>query len=359
MSHNYYQILGVDRKATLDTIKKAYRRKAKELHPDVNKGPSAQEDFISLNEAYEYLKEVRTGKIRPSSSRARTNTRKTSTARRRRTYEEWQREERERVRQVAREHAKMRFEEFKKTDAYKATDAFLDVADFFFYILAVLIVVGAPVGGTFLLGIPGLLVGLFISFITIPIWVPVLKQRSKVSLSETIESFRTMLNYAVTWLFIGGGLQIYILLKIGLNTFIPVLNEIVLLAILIFAGFLVSYFLKLKLAKKYLSGLVFFPSVLSLFLLVNYTFSSHRVVETYAFRNVMVRSNAKGEEGRIVKGATIALEGNKYSEYGGLRFFYSPNVIEEVDYITYYIEEGLFGYRVVKDYQFQRSKSKR
>jgi len=53
---NYYQILGVDRNSSEQDIKRAYRRLARQLHPDVNPGDKrAEERFKEINEAYEVL----------------------------------------------------------------------------------------------------------------------------------------------------------------------------------------------------------------------------------------------------------------------------------------------------------------
>ncbi len=55
MARDYYRILGVDSKATDQEIKRAYRRLARELHPDVNPDDSAQERFRDVSDAYEVL----------------------------------------------------------------------------------------------------------------------------------------------------------------------------------------------------------------------------------------------------------------------------------------------------------------
>ena len=57
MSENrdYYEVLGVDRDADARTIKRAFLKKARTVHPDVSDDPEAEAKFKELNEAYSVL----------------------------------------------------------------------------------------------------------------------------------------------------------------------------------------------------------------------------------------------------------------------------------------------------------------
>lgn len=52
---DYYEVLGVARTASVEEIRKAYRKLARQYHPDVNKAPDAQKKFTEVQEAYDVL----------------------------------------------------------------------------------------------------------------------------------------------------------------------------------------------------------------------------------------------------------------------------------------------------------------
>src|SRR3954449_1232817 len=55
MALDYYDVLGVSRDAGPDELQQAFRRLARQNHPDVNHDPGAEERFKEINEAYSVL----------------------------------------------------------------------------------------------------------------------------------------------------------------------------------------------------------------------------------------------------------------------------------------------------------------
>lgn len=63
MGKDYYSILGLQRGASEDEVKKAYRKQALKWHPDKNKSPTAEDRFKEVAEAYEVLSDPKKREI--------------------------------------------------------------------------------------------------------------------------------------------------------------------------------------------------------------------------------------------------------------------------------------------------------
>ena len=142
MISDYYKTLGINQNTNLSEIKQAYRQKAKEFHPDINKLPDAHEKFIEINEAYEFLTNFKT-KISHISS---PNKNQKDSRTKQDFYNEWIKKERDKARAKAAYQAKMKFEDFKKTRIYKTTSLLSSMVDIFCLLTGFLIIIGCAYG---------------------------------------------------------------------------------------------------------------------------------------------------------------------------------------------------------------------
>lgn len=130
---DYYRVLGLRQGASDDEIRKAYRKKAMEYHPDRNSSPDAHEMFIRITEAYEYLTSHPHG-------------RNMSEAELRRNYQAWVDYRRAEARNRAEAYARASYAEFRKSSIYRSTTVIDGTMVFLGLILAVTVIIMSVYG---------------------------------------------------------------------------------------------------------------------------------------------------------------------------------------------------------------------
>lgn len=324
MLEKYYQILGVTDKATITEIKKAYRQKAKSLHPDINKAPDANEQFILLNEAYEYLIAFKSGRKDISLAEF---------------LVAWEKQQREQARQRAAAHARMKYQEFLKSDFYTSVSALSTVVDHLHVFFSIAILIFMPVIVISIYGIEGLFASLLCLFVTSPVTITGIGKARNINLGQFINAALHVIQtraFQVVVLFI---LNIFVIMRVGLHTLIPtVMLFLIFIASIALVFILLKWLMKVKPHDRFYFTYCITPFMLNLFLIANFLFSKNPTQETYHFN-------------KAVEISEIILENHKYAEYYGIRMFLDYEVLQLKGRITYTFEEGLFGIRVMTGYK--------
>lgn len=107
-SIEYFRILELSPGSSIDDIKRAYRKKARLYHPDVNPSPEAKELFIRATEAYEFLI-ANFERVRGGDEAFR------------QAMEDWRKYRQDRSRMRANAYARASYIKFKKTQFYRTT----------------------------------------------------------------------------------------------------------------------------------------------------------------------------------------------------------------------------------------------
>ena len=125
---DYYEILSLPVNSTIDEIKKAYTKKARLYHPDINPAPDAKDHFISITEAYEFL--IANHEKIKSDDEAYNQ-----------AMEDWRRYRQDRSRKRATAYARASYGTFKNSKFYKTTRIFDVTTILFSFAVSILVIV--------------------------------------------------------------------------------------------------------------------------------------------------------------------------------------------------------------------------
>lgn len=138
---DYYDILGVPVNAGIDDIKRAYRRKAQQYHPDINHSPEAKDKFIYATEAYEFLISY-LSKSRPDEKAFE------------QAMDDWRKYRQDRSRKRAGSYARNSYYNFKKSQLYRTTKIFEGTRTVYSFLISLLIIAYTIVGYLYRLNHP-------------------------------------------------------------------------------------------------------------------------------------------------------------------------------------------------------------
>lgn len=344
MFDKYYHILGIPSDASLNEIKKAYRQKSKELHPDKNKSADANDQFIELTEAYDFLVNLKTNQNSQSASV---------------TYQQWEAKIRNESRERARKYAKMRYENYIKSDHYQATSPIWILYVHISFLLSFTICILAPIISFILWRDSGLIVSLIVAVITLPVTIHGFRNYKELDFSNLGKAIRQILRSKTGATLVVIAVNFFLFLKIGGSTLI---NHYILVGIFLFVILSTWAFLKWIYKTKSRFRLWFYslcmaPLLINIFLLVNYLGSTNPTTETYLFASQIQPSgyDRVNRKPRWQESTLINLENGKYSEYIFIRMFYNYDSMKNKNQITYIFEDGLLGFRVMKGHSFTKT----
>ena len=142
---DYYELLGLHADSSVEEIKKAYRKKARLYHPDINPSPDAKDLFIRITEGYEFLI--------ANHEKIQTDEQAYNLA-----MEDWRKYRQNRSRKRATVYTHTSYSTFKKTRFYKTTRIFDGTTIVFSFAISIMVLIYTVYGYIYRLRhpIPGL-----------------------------------------------------------------------------------------------------------------------------------------------------------------------------------------------------------
>jgi len=331
MALSNHHTLGISETASVDELKKAYRTKAMQLHPDKNASPNAQQMFIELTEAYEeLLYQKTTGRTTYKAPFASTTS--------------WKETERQAAKERAKEYAQMRYEEFEKSDAAHTIHSLNTILNHFIFLFVMAMLVSLPLAISYFYEFNGLLIALiFIGIIAMPVFNFV---KHLVNISELWHAVNKITETFFFRAVVLTVTNVFIFFKVVMNTLLLLEVSLGVLLACIIGTFLVLLRFKPQ-ADKWFYALCIVPLLLNTLYAINYYGGSRPTKETYEFWN-----DHEDYNGISRKNTMIHLNGGLYEDFIGIRIFSSLNQMTNCNAIVYQFEEGLFGIRVMRSYTF-------
>jgi len=327
---SYYELLGVKENCSIEELRSAYRRKAKEVHPDRNKQANAHQQFLYLQQAFDYLENQKL-------------TNKTV------DYDGWM----HKAAHIVREQAAASHPEIKETPASKfdkkAVLLINELVDYSLYFFAFgvltfrLIYLLLNYEQTTVFSIAMYL----LVFLPIGIWI--IKATGPISIPRVVACYKEAILSTSFLVFVTTVLNFILFFKIGFRTLIPISGIFLAYLLIVAAIYLLMRFSKL--IKTHFNSLIvlfcFAPLVMGSLLAINYFIHFNTTVESYSCYSVANNSaNGRGQRSTLIE-----LEDKKYQEYLGLRFFYNLRDIKS-NRINYTFADGILGFRVMTHYEF-------
>lgn len=346
---HYFNLLGIPKTASLDDVKKAFRAKAKKIHPDRNTAATAHEDFLELNEAFDFLYSfLKVNKRFGVDESTLTN-----------SYDNWEKTVKENVRKKVKEQARMSFQAYMNSEYFRSDtliECFFTHLIFlvtFFNLLILPIVLGYHYAWI------GLSMALIENVLMILFTTSAVRNLDKLNWRQFVEASLFVMKTKMGIGILLFAFNTYIFITIGLNTLIPMKTLISLYFLLAIVG--IGFGTTLNVRQKrtlhssllYFHGLSIFPTIVSLFLVLNFVFSSEPINEKYTFQSTEKYSKY-GDRYILRKTGLIELERNAYNNYTSLRSFSNHSNLLDKGKIHFTFENGLFGIKVLKEYRFER-----
>ncbi len=317
-------------------------------HPDVSDDPDAQEKFVEVNEAYEWLLNYKTGKLYHEPQK-----KYKTPARPVKTQEEWRRKQRHEARERAKKHAQMKYREFKKTNYYKNEMALEVIGDnLMFYSLLLFCLAPAIMGiatGNFF----GFVLSIIFGALGKPVWQGALKEDSNIRLSLLFSTTFRILNTKVFKVLVMVAFNVLVFCKVVMHTLVSLQISFVLLLVSVVFGYArYSGIVKNNAYTRSLYAYAVCPAVYQMFFVINFMFTANPTIETYRYRLLTSKTyTGHSNQLSIDDLPILRLKDDVYDEYLGIRFLWKPDQMRYGRFVEYHFAEGPLGLRVVQSYK--------